>query len=281
MYQAKAAGRNALRFFDPALQAAVTERAAMAADLREGLAAGQILLYYQPQVDGAGRLIGAEALVRWQHPCRGLLAPAQFIPLAEETGLILPLGRWVLETACYQLAVWARHPETAQLTLAVNISVRQFRHPDFVAQVLAALRAAGADPRRLRLELCERLLADPGPDTAAKVAALKARGLGLALGDLGTSISALAGLRRLPWDQVKIDRSFVWDLLSNPDDAAIARAILALAKSLGLTVIAEGVETRDQQAFLADLGCEGFQGFLFGRPGPVEDLDAAAEAAWV
>jgi EAL domain-containing protein (putative c-di-GMP-specific phosphodiesterase class I) len=272
MYQAKAAGRNTLRFFDPEMQAALEARTALESELREALREGQFLLWYQAQVDSEGRLTGAEALVRWLHPRRGLVAPARFIPLAEETGLILPLGRWVLETACSQLARWAQRPQTAGLTLAVNVSAREFRHPGFVAQVEAVLEVSGADPHRLKLELTESLLLEDIADTIAKMTALKALGVGFSLDDFGTGYSSLSYLKRLPLDQLKIDQSFVRDVLTDPNDAAIARTIVALAHSLGLAVIAEGVETEGQRAFLLESGCRAFQGYLFGRPGPVEGL---------
>ncbi|WP_295412788.1 EAL domain-containing protein, partial [uncultured Thiodictyon sp.] len=272
MYQAKAAGRNTLRFFNPDMQAALEARSALETQLRDGLRDGQFLLYYQAQVDGAGDLTGAEALVRWQHPQRGLVAPGEFIPLAEETGLILPLGRWVLESACAQLAAWAHQPPRAHLTLAVNVSARQFRDPGFVDQVRAALAASGADPHRLKLELTESLLLEDVTDTIAKMTALKSLGLGFSLDDFGTGYSSLSYLKRLPLDQLKIDQSFVRDALDNPNDAAIIRAILALAPNLNLTVIAEGVETPAQRAFLIASGCRAFQGYLFGRPGPAAAL---------
>ena len=272
MYQAKAAGRNALRFFDPEMQAVVSARASLEADLRQGIAQGQFLLYYQAQVVGEGRLTGAEALLRWQHPSRGLVSPAEFIPLAEESGLILPLGHWVLETACSQLVAWAGQPETARLKLAVNVSARQFRHPDFVDQVLAILESSGADPQRLKLELTESLLLDDVEDIIDKMTTLKAHGVGFSLDDFGTGYSSLSYLKRLPLDQLKIDQSFVRDVFTDINDAAIAQAIIALSQTMGLSVIAEGVETEEQRDFLSRLGCQAYQGYLFGRPGPVEDL---------
>ena len=272
MYQAKAAGRNTLRFFDPAMQAMLETRTALETDLREGLQEGQFLLYYQPQVNGDTGLIGAEALVRWRHPRRGMVSPAEFIPLAEETGLILPLGQWVLETACAQLAAWAAQPQTAHLALAVNVSARQFHHPDFVRQVQEALNQHGADPHRLKLELTESLLLDNVEDTIAKMTMLKAQGVGFSLDDFGTGYSSLSYLKRLPLDQLKIDQSFIRDILIDPNDAVIARTIVALAQSLGLAVIAEGVETAAQRDFLIAHGCRAFQGYFYGRPGPVEAL---------
>ncbi|QDX83000.1 hypothetical protein B9N43_14145 [Denitratisoma sp. DHT3] len=276
MYRAKDAGRNTLRFFDPAMQTIVAARADMATGLRLGLAEQQFLLHYQPQVIDDGRIIGAEALVRWQHPQQGMVSPAAFIPLAETTGLILPLGQWVLETACAQLARWARQPQLAQLTIAVNVSAHQLRQPDFVQQVLAALTKTGANPERLKLELTESLLVDNVQDIIEKMFALRAKGLGFALDDFGTGYSSLSYLKRLPLDQLKIDQSFVRDVLSDPNDAAIARTVVALAQSLSLGVIAEGVETEAQRGFLTNAGCHTFQGYLFSRPLPAEEFEAFA-----
>ncbi|WP_295412998.1 bifunctional diguanylate cyclase/phosphodiesterase [uncultured Thiodictyon sp.] len=266
MYGAKAAGRNSLRFFDPQMQEAVTLRAALMSGLREGLSKREFRLFYQPQVDSGGRLNGAEALVRWQCPVRGLMLPDEFIPLAEETGLILPLGQWVLETACRQLVAWAAQPHSAHLSLAVNVSVHQFNRADFVDQVLATIKRTGANPRRLKLELTESLLAKSIDEVGAKMAALKAHGLGLVLDDFGTGYSSLAYLKRLPLDQLKIDQSFVHDLLVDPNSVAIAQTIIALGRTMGLGVIAEGVETAGQRELLARLGCHAYQGYLFGRP---------------
>jgi EAL domain-containing protein (putative c-di-GMP-specific phosphodiesterase class I) len=273
MYQAKAAGRNTLRFFDPAMQAVVNARAVLEKDLRSGLQQNQLRLYYQAQVDGKGTLTGAEALVRWLHPERGLVSPADFIPLAEETGLILPLGHWVLETACRQLASWAATENTSALTIAVNVSARQLHQADFVAQVIAVLKATGANPHVLKLELTESLLLDDIEEIICKMAELKAMGVGFSLDDFGTGYSSLSYLKRLPLDQLKIDQSFVRDVLTDPNDAAIARTIVALAQSLGLSVIAEGVETAEQRDFLASQGCHAYQGYFFGRPLPLADFE--------
>jgi len=272
MYQAKADGRNALRFFAPEMQAAVSVRATLEADLQEAVRSGQFVLHYQVQVDGAGRPTGAEALLRWRHPQRNLVSPAEFIPVAEETGLILPLGRWVLETACAQLAAWAQAPDTAHLTLAVNVSARQFRHPDFVEQVLAVLDQSHADPHKLKLELTESILLHDVEDIIAKMTVLQARGVGFSLDDFGTGYSSLSYLKRLPLDQLKIDQSFVRDVLTDPNDAAIARTIVSLTQSLGLAVIAEGVETEAQRDFLASNGCLAYQGYFFGRPLPIAEF---------
>lgn len=273
LYDAKAAGRNTLRFFDPAMQAAVTARASLETDLRKGLQQGQFVLHYQPQIDESGTISGTEALVRWQHPSLGLVAPTTFIPLAEETGLILPLGQWVLETACRQLATWAAVPGRAHLSLSVNVSVRQFRQPDFVAQVLAVLERTGAAPGRLQLELTESLLLDDVEEVIAKMAALRARGVSFALDDFGTGYSSLSYLRRLPLDQLKIDKSFVTDIIGNTNDALISKTIVALAHSLGLAVIAEGVETTEQRQFLALQGCRSYQGFLLSAPLALAELE--------
>ena len=274
MYQAKAAGRNTLRFFDPEMQAAVVTRAALEADLREAVQKEQFLLYYQVQVDGDGRLTGVEALLRWQHPQRGMISPADFIPLAEETGLILPLGQWVLEMACAQLARWATSQKMAGLTVAVNVSARQFHHENFVGQVLKALDRSGANPHRLKLELTESLLVEDVEDVITKMSALKSKGVSFSLDDFGTGYSSLSYLKLLPLDQLKIDQGFVRDILNDPNDAAIARTVIALAESLGLAVIAEGVEIEAQRELLATQGCHSYQGYLFSRPLPIEEVDA-------
>ena len=266
MYKAKATGRNALRFFDPELEVAVQRRSEMEAGLRAAVGSGAFILHYQPQVDSGGRIIGAEALVRWRHPERGMVSPLEFIALAEDTGLIQPLGQWVLETACRQLRAWAGIPGLAELTIAVNISARQIREPGFVDQVLATIARAEANPARLRLELTESLLVDKIDEIVAKMHALKGRGIGFALDDFGTGYSSLSYLKRLPLDELKIDQSFVRDVLVDPNDAAIARTIVALAESLGLGVIAEGVESEAQRAFLERSGCHAYQGYLYSRP---------------
>lgn len=246
MYQAKAAGRNALHFFDARLQAIVTSHIALDAEFRQALLKMEFVLYFQAQVDQARQLIGVEALVRWQHPQRGLLLPAEFISLAEDTGLILSLGNWVLETACVQLATWGAQPDTAHLTMSVNVSALQFRSASYVAQVLAVLEKTAANPRRLKLEITESLLLDDVDSIIAKMTALKAHGISFSLDDFGTGYSSLTYLKRLPLDQLKIDQSFVFDIMTDPNDATIAATIVALGHNLELDVIAEGVETEDQ-----------------------------------
>jgi diguanylate cyclase (GGDEF)-like protein/PAS domain S-box-containing protein len=279
MYRAKAAGRNTMRFFDPSMQSEVSARATLEAQLRCGLRDERFLLYYQVQVDRDGTIIGAECLLRWQDQQGCLIPPAAFIPLAEQSGLILPIGHWVLQTACTQLAVWSSRTETAELTLAVNISARQFRRTDFVDQVLTCIEDTGADPSRLKLEITESLLLDDVEDTVGKMIALKARGVGFALDDFGTGYSSLSYLKRLPFDQLKIDRSFVLDVLTDTNAAAIARTIIALGRTLELAVIAEGVETEEQRDWLAAHGCHAYQGYLFGRPEPLERLSLDASQA--
>jgi diguanylate cyclase (GGDEF)-like protein/PAS domain S-box-containing protein len=272
MYQAKASGRNALRFFDPEMQAVVDTRVELEADLRRGLQAQEFVLHFQPQVDADGRMTGAEALLRWHHPRRGLMMPGWFIALAEDTGQILPLGQWVLEAACLQLAEWGRSSDARHLEMAVNISARQFYHPDFVEQVLATVERTGANPRLLKLELTESLLLTDYEEIIGKMGALKARGISFSLDDFGTGYSSLAYLKRLPLNQLKIDQSFVRDILTDPNDAAIAKTIVALGQTLGLSVIAEGVETEEQLTFLAVNGCNAYQGYLFSPALSVPDL---------
>jgi len=277
MYKAKAAGRNTFLFFDPAMEVAAQERAALEGDLRQALDGEQFFIEYQAQVSGDGRLTGAEVLVRWKHPRRGVVAPAEFIPLAEEAGLIVPLGNWVLETACRQLARWAAEPAMAALTVAVNVSAQQFVHSDFVDLVVELLARTGANPQRLKLELTESLLVDNVEAVIAKMFALKALGVGFSLDDFGTGYSSLAYLKRLPLDQLKIDQSFVRDVLVDVNDAIIARTIVALAHSLGLGVIAEGVETEAQRDFLASAGCHAYQGYFFSRPLPIDRFERFAQ----
>ncbi len=269
MYQAKAAGRNTLRFFAPALQTAINARASTEDDLRQAIGTNQFQLYYQPQIE-SGVLTGAEALLRWNHPVRGFLPPNDFIPLAEETGLILILGDWVLETACKQIASWAKRKETERLSIAVNISARQLRQPEFVEQVLNVLYRTGANPKNLKLEITESMLVDDVEEVIAKMSALKSHGLSFSLDDFGTGYSSLSYLKSLPLDQLKIDRVFVRDMLVDPTSAAIAQTIISLSLAMGLSVIAEGVETEEQRQFLAGHGCHSYQGYLFSPAVPLE-----------
>jgi len=266
MYQAKAAGRNTLRFFDPTMQAAAVARAKLELDLRQGLIDKEFVLHYQIQVRGDGLTTGVEALVRWNNRERGLVAPGLFIPLAEETGVILSLGQWVLESACQQLQRWSHNPHTAAWNMAVNVSASQFAQADFVACVDRALQLSGANPQLLTLELTESMLVANVDDVISKMNQLKARGVSFSLDDFGTGYSSLSFLKHLPLEHLKIDQSFVRDLLTDPSDAEIARTIIMLGHSLGMQVIAEGVETAAQRDYLLQVGCDVFQGYYFGRP---------------
>jgi EAL domain-containing protein (putative c-di-GMP-specific phosphodiesterase class I) len=247
-------------------------------ELVVGIQEDHLALYYQPQVDAIGTVIGAEALVRWNHPTRGLISPNEFIPLAEESGLILPLGNWVFQTACRQAALWARSPETSDFILAVNVSARQFSQPNFVEWVLDVVERTKADPKRLKLELTESMLLDNVEDVVDKMTALKSIGIGFSLDDFGTGFSSLSYLKRLPLDQLKIDQSFIRDVTTDSDNAIIAGTIITLGQSLGLKVIAEGVETHEQQNFLVANGCLTYQGYLFGRPLPINEFDLLVKA---
>lgn len=273
MYQAKAAGRNSIHFFAPELQAAVNARASAEEDLRQAIRMNQFVLHYQPQVE-CGHLIGAEALLRWDHPQRGIVFPDEFIPIAEKTGLILPLGNWVLESACNQIAAWAGSKDTAHITVAVNISAYQMRHPGFVEQVLTTLDRTGARPQNLRLELTESMFVENIEEIVAKMTTLRARGLRFSVDDFGTGYSSLSYLKRLPLDELKIERSFVHDIASDVNSRAIAESIILLSRALGLSVIAEGVETDGQRDFLDSLGCSSFQGWLISHPLPIKEFQS-------
>jgi diguanylate cyclase (GGDEF)-like protein/PAS domain S-box-containing protein len=266
MYQAKTAGRNAIRFYDPQMQAVIEARADLEAELRKAVAQQQFRLYYQIQVDSQRRALGAEVLLRWEHPERGLVSPAQFIPLTEETGLIVPIGLWVLQTACAQLKIWQQDIRTRDLVLAVNVSAKQFRQADFVALVQRTLLESGAKPSHLKLELTESTVLENVEDTIAKMHEIKMLGVSFSMDDFGTGYSSLQYLKRLPLDQIKIDQSFVRDIASDANDAAIVQTIIAMTEALGLNVIAEGVETEAQREFLELRGCHAFQGYLFSKP---------------
>jgi len=274
MYRAKAQGRNDLCFFDPQMQADISAHAALEADLQQAVVQHQFVLFYQPQVTAHGVVMGAEVLIRWQHPTRGMVPPVQFIPVAEESDVINDIGLWVLQTACQQLGQWQQDPSTAQLQLAVNVSARQFRQTDFVALVKAVIGQTGIQPHGLKLELTESLVLDNIDDTIAKMTALKALGVRFSMDDFGTGQSSLSYLTRLPLDQLKIDQSFVRNIGIKPSDGMIVQTIIGMATNLGLEVIAEGVETPDQQAFLAHHGCTLYQGYLFGKPSPLPGFEA-------
>ena len=279
MYQSKNSGRNTMSFFDPQMQDAVNSRASFEAALRKALENHQFQLHYQIQVDGiqedgSHRPFGAEALIRWIHPERGLISPAEFIPVAEETGVILSIGQWVLETACSQIKAWQQHKQTQELTLAVNISPKQFRQSDFVEQIQSVIQRHAIDPMRLKLEMTESLLLEEIETTIISMNALNKIGVQFSLDDFGTGYSSLQYLKRLPLHQLKIDQSFVRDIAHDNNDRAIVRTIIAMAESLGMSVIAEGVETEEQLRLLLNKGCTHYQGYLFGRPMPIEQFDA-------
>ena len=272
LYRAKDSGRGAVCFFDPAMQALLESRAELEADLRSALSRRELRLFYQAQVDANGRVFGAEALLRWLHPQRGMVAPGEFIPFAEECGLIVPMGRWVVEAACEQLKSWESHALMRDLQLAVNISAHQFLQDDFVEETLRLVHASRIAPSRLKLELTESALIGNIEAAIDKIRTLKTAGIGLALDDFGTGYSSLAYLRHLPLDQLKIDRSFVSDVMSD-SGAAIARTIIDMGRNLGLGVIAEGVETIEQYEFLGRHGCHSYQGYLFSRPLPADEFE--------
>ena len=274
MYAAKKSGRNTLRFFDPAMQEALEIHSQLEAGMRKALPKHEFRLYYQVQVDSKQRPIGAEALIRWEHPEQGLISPAKFIPVAEDTGLILPLGLWVLQTACAQLKEWESNPLTRELSLAVNVSARQFRQPGFVKQVSEMIEQTLINPSRLKLELTESTVLENVVDTIAKMHALKLIGVRFSMDDFGTGYSSLAYLTQLPLDQLKIDQSFVRNIGTKSTDSMIVQTIIGMANNLGIEVIAEGVETHAQRDFLWGAGCRLYQGYLFGRPVPMEEFTA-------
>src|SRR5450759_3666992 len=256
------------------MQASITGRFSLEGELHKALEKQQFQLYYQIQVDSSYRPLGAEALIRWLHPERGLVSPAQFIPLAEETGLILPIGQWVLETACTQLKAWEQDALTRDLVLAVNVSAKQFHQADFVAQVQATVQHHAINPMLLKLELTEGMLLENIEDTIATMNALKEIGVQFSLEDFGTGYSSLQYLKRLPLDQLKIDQSFVRDIVIDSSDKAIVSTIIAMAQSLNLNVIAEGVETEEQRQLLMERGCTHYQEYLFSKPVPIEQFEA-------
>ena len=274
MYQSKNTGRNTLTFFDPAMQKAITYRVAMEEELRNAIKEKQLQLYYQIQVNSSGQALGAEALIRWLHPERGIIPPFDFIPLAEETGLIIPVGEWVLDNGCAQLKVWQSNPETQDLILAVNVSSKQFHQKNFVQQVKATVQRHDINPARLKLELTESILVANISDMISKMNALSKMGISFSLDDFGTGYSSLQYLKKLPLNQLKIDRSFVRDLVTDDSDKAIIRTIITMAHSLGMSVIAEGVETVEQRSYLLDNGCMYYQGYLFSKPVPIEEFEA-------
>jgi len=274
MYEAKNSGRNTLRFFDPKMQFAITARTEMERELRAAVKEHQFKLFYQLQVDGKNQVLGAEVLIRWQHPQRGMISPANFIPLSEETGLILEIGQWVLDTACAQLKVWEQDPTKSQLKLSVNVSAKQFHQANFVQQVESTIARHRVNPSLLNLELTESMLLGDTEGTIACMNQFKKLGVNFELDDFGTGYSSLQYLKRLPLYQLKIDQSFVRDITVDANDRALVATIIILAHSLGLKVIAEGVETAEQLQFLNKNDCDHFQGYYFSRPLPIEEFEA-------
>lgn len=275
MYQVKDSGRNAVRFFDPSMQSAVEMRASLESDLRQAIVHHQLQLYYQIQVDKKHRPIGAEALLRWNHPIRGNVPPAQFIPIAEQSSAIIEIGDWVLETACQQLAAWAKEDRTKNLIIAVNVSALQFSQPDFVSKVDNLLHTTGIEAAKLKLELTESVVLTNTTDVINKMYALKALHVKLSMDDFGTGYSSLSYLKQFPLDQLKIDQSFVRNMTTDPNDAVMVQTIIDLAKNFRLSVIAEGVETDEQLSLLLHQGCLTYQGYLFGKPLPIEQFEEA------
>ncbi len=283
LYQAKEAGRNTLRFFDPNMQTKIVARASLEKELRQGLLRNEFRIHFQVKVDARQQPIGAEVLVRWQHPERGLVQPASFIGIAEEAGVIVQLGRLVFGAACAQLKEWAAHPHRCDLSLSVNVSPKEFLQPDFVTNLLGILDASGADPAKLTVEITENMLVENVAETVEKMAVLRDRGISFSIDDFGTGYSSMGYLKRMPLRELKIDRSFVRDMLSNINDASIVRIVIALGNELGLAVVAEGIETESQFDYLKAHGCTSFQGYLFGAPMPLDEfeslLDSSSQAA--
>jgi diguanylate cyclase (GGDEF)-like protein len=279
MYKAKSSGRNCWRFFDESMARSVARKLELETALRRAVERGELALMYQPQVAlDSGHIVGVEALVRWNRPNLGTVPPLEFIPLAEESGLIVSIGDWVLETACMQAAKWVREKRTA-LRMAVNISARQIYHKDFVQQVARILTATGLPAEMLELEITESSILENLDETVRKLQQLKMMGMTIAIDDFGTGYSSLSYLKQLPLDRLKIDRSFVKDTPEDRDDCAIVRTIVAMSASLGLSVIAEGVETREQVEFLRAGGCNEIQGYLISKPVPAQDIEARLGAS--
>ncbi len=279
VHHAKTIGRNSTRFFDQTMQASADRRLELELDLRSGIQERQMVLFFQLQVDHSGAITGAETLIRWNHPTRGLLTPDAFIPLAEATGLIVPLGEWVLQTVCEQLTAWSSHPRLSKINLSVNLSVRQIHEALFTSSVIDALTISNADPARLKLEITESLLASDTEDVIQKMTSLRKRGVSFSIDDFGTGYSSLQYLQRMPLDELKIDRAFVREMLETGNAAAITRIVIALAQNLGLSVIAEGVETEEQRQFLHAHGCDRYQGYLFGKPVALAEFEAKVLAS--
>ncbi|MHB1246428.1 MAG: sensor domain-containing protein [Sulfuriferula sp.] len=277
MYSAKKAGRNAIRFFDRDMQSAIERRSSLEESMKQALTQQQFVLFYQAQVDNAGMIVGAEVLLRWQHPVQGMILPDDFIAIAEETGLIIAIGQWVMKSVCHQLKIWEQQPGKAHLHLAVNVSARQFLQAEFVKQIIDILNESKVDPARLTLELTESMVLSNITEAVNKMQALKKLGIKFAIDDFGTGHSSLSSLQKLPLDQLKIDQSFIHDIADNHDGVIIVQTIIAMANNLGMEVFAEGVETQAQKDFLIQHHCLNFQGFLFGEPMPINEFEQALE----
>lgn len=273
LYKAKDSGRNTLRFYDPVMQASLDHRVAMEADLRQAVEGKQLVLFYQPQLDINKCIIGAEVLLRWMHPSLGMVSPLDFIPLAESTGLILPIGKWVLESAAAQLVAWSKNPVTSKLRLSANVSLQQFKQPNFVSELNQVLTNSGANPNLFKVEFTESLMVTDTAETIEKMNAICMSGITFSIDDFGTGFSSLSYLTQLPIDQLKIDKSFVANLPHNSRDSAVAQTIINMARSLAMQVIAEGVETQAQFECLVEQGCDEFQGYLFAAPLPLEQFE--------
>jgi len=275
MYQAKNAGRNTVRFYDPETQAALEARSELELELRTAVSERQLQVFYQVQVDQNSRPVGAEALIRWLHPEMGMIFPARFVALAEETGLILSIGQWVLESVCAQIKLWERNPLTRELQIAVNVSACQFNRPDFVRLLDGMIKSSGIDPSKLKLELTESMLHENVEEVIDRMRELKALGIKFSMDDFGTGYSSLSYLTQLPLDQLKVDQSFVHNIGIKPADSTIVQTIIGMATNLNLESIAEGVETQAQRDFLERAGCRRYQGYLFGTPVPQEKFTDA------
>jgi len=273
LYQAKDAGRNTLRFFDPTMQEAINLRTTLESELHIAIAMQEFCLYYQPQSDKTGQCIGVEALIRWKHPKRGLVSPDDFIPLAEDTGLILPMGFWVLKSACAKLKQWAKDPHKRTLQMAINVSARQFRQPNCVLEVEKVLRESGINPALLKFELTESLLLEDIMGSIEKMHELTKLGVSFSMDDFGTGYSSLSYLAQLPLSQLKIDKSFINTIPGGKNNEMVVRTIIAMGEGMKINVIAEGVEREEQKEFLLSNGCDFFQGYLLSPPLPEEELE--------
>lgn len=273
MYESKKSGKNTMRFFDPKMQEAIQDKLSLELDLKNALSKEQFCLYYQPQIDINNQIIGFEALIRWIHPTRGIVPPNVFIPLAEENGLIIPIGEWVIQTACKQLKKFELSEKTENLTISVNVSIKQFQERYFIKSLSTILSKYMVPQDKLLLELTESIFINEAATIIDKMQKIKDLGISFSMDDFGTGYSSLSSLKKLPLHELKIDQSFVRDITSDPNDAIIVKTIIGMANNLGLNVVAEGVETLEQYNFLKKYNCKYFQGYLFGKPAPIEEIE--------